>query len=108
MCPSQAIINAKYAAWLNGTLVSSGCNVVLTNTNPGPPLACGGSVMVTWTATSNCEADVECSATFTVTADNIAPTGPATIPGVVGYDACFAAAPFLLPFNAAAMAANYS
>jgi len=108
MCTSQAVINAKYTAWLEGALVSGGCNTALTHTNPPAPPATGGSVMVTWTATSNCQPNVMCSATFTVTTDNVPPTGPATIPGAVGYDGCYAAASFLLPFNAIAMAANYT
>jgi hypothetical protein len=105
---SQTIINAKYAAWLEGTLVSGGCNTILTHTNPGAPSTCGGSVTVTWTAASSCQADVVCSAMFTVPTDNIPPIGPATVPGLVGFNSCFATASALIPFDAPAMAANYT
>jgi hypothetical protein len=108
MCTSQAVINAKYNAWLEGTLISRGCNSILTHTNPGAPLACGGSVTVTWTGISSCQANVICSATFTVTPDNVPPIGPAIIPGEVGFDACSENASFLIPFNGPAMAANYT
>ncbi len=67
-CQTQAEIDTKYAAWLATVSVSGGCNTNLTNNSPGAPNACGGASTVTFTVTSDCEPDVVCSATFTVTA----------------------------------------
>jgi len=67
-CQSQSAIDAAYAAWLLTASSSGGTNPNFTNDAPqSAPAACGGSVTVTWTVTSDCEAPHNCSATFTVT-----------------------------------------
>ncbi|HEV7331534.1 MAG TPA: hypothetical protein VGN63_10890 [Flavisolibacter sp.] len=66
-CQTQAQVNSAFATWLAGVQASGGCGLSLSNGNPTAPSACGGSVMVTWTASSSCEADKTASATFTVT-----------------------------------------
>src|SRR6185503_17049921 len=69
-CQTQTAINTKFAAWLLTVQSGGGCGRVVT-TNPATPVApnaCGGSITVTWTATSDCEAPKSCSSTFTVTA----------------------------------------
>jgi hypothetical protein len=73
-CQDQAAIDAAFDLWLLTTTFTGGENPVMTNDNTGAPDACGGSTIVTWTVTSDCEADVTCSATFTVTPDNTDPT----------------------------------
>ncbi|MBK9271542.1 MAG: T9SS type A sorting domain-containing protein [Saprospiraceae bacterium] len=65
-CQDQTMINQAFSDWLNDVNVNGGCNVILTNDNTGAPDACGGNTTVSWTASSDCEADVMCSATFTV------------------------------------------
>ncbi|MBK9107817.1 MAG: hypothetical protein IPM92_05395 [Saprospiraceae bacterium] len=67
-CQTQASINTKYSNWLNSVSSMGGCSVSISNNNPGTPSACGGSVTVTFTATSSCEGPKTCSAVFTVTA----------------------------------------
>src|SRR5690606_18624146 len=83
-----ASIDAAFAAWVAGVTASGGCNAVLTNNATAAPNACtGGVATVTWTVTSDCEADVTCSAMFTVT-DIADPTvtlnGPSTLSLCVG------------------------
>ncbi|MBI5914055.1 MAG: hypothetical protein HY842_01655 [Bacteroidetes bacterium] len=65
-CQTQAQINAAYAAWLADVTTSGGCDVVVSNNSTGPPSACGGSVTVTFTATSTCDPSESCMATFSV------------------------------------------
>ena len=43
-------------------------NAVLTNNSTGAPAACGGTSTVTFTVTSDCQAPVTCTRTFTVSA----------------------------------------
>lgn len=68
-CQSQTAIQDSYDAWLLTTTASGGCNGSLTNNAPpSAPLACGGSVAVTWTYTSSCAPlTTTCTKTFTVT-----------------------------------------
>ncbi|MGN6163410.1 MAG: hypothetical protein ACTHOF_02625, partial [Flavisolibacter sp.] len=66
-CLTQAQVDAAFADWLARVTSSGGCTLVVTNDATAAPPACGGSVTVTWTAKSPCEADVIKSATFTVT-----------------------------------------
>ncbi|MFZ1423323.1 MAG: hypothetical protein WAS55_05835, partial [Saprospiraceae bacterium] len=70
-CQTQADINILFNAWLSLATVSGGCNTAISNNNTGAPLACGGTVTVTFTVTSTCEAPVTCSSTFGV--DNAPP-----------------------------------
>ncbi|HRG69157.1 MAG TPA: hypothetical protein PLS73_09940, partial [Saprospiraceae bacterium] len=65
-CQTQAAINSSYNTWLATVGVTGGCNTVVTNNSTGAPNNCGGSKTVTFTATSSCQNDVTCSATFTV------------------------------------------
>jgi hypothetical protein len=67
-CQTQAAIDAKFATWLGTATYSGGCTLSVTNNAVSAPAACGGTVTVTWTATSTCEANVVKSSTFTVTA----------------------------------------
>src|SRR6185436_11151653 len=69
-CQTQDAINTAFTSWLNSVQSGGGCGRVVT-TNPATPVApsaCGGSITVTWTATSNCEGPKTCSSTFTVAA----------------------------------------
>ena len=65
-CPDQTALNAAYSAWLASASFAGGCNATLTNDAPPNISACGGSVTVTFTVASDCEADVTCVRTFTV------------------------------------------
>ncbi|MBK7809672.1 MAG: hypothetical protein IPI50_00290 [Saprospiraceae bacterium] len=65
-CQTQSEIDTKFNDWLGNAMVNGGCNTMLTNSGGTPPDACGGSATVTFTASSDCEADVTCTATFTV------------------------------------------
>ncbi len=69
-CQTQAAIDAAFATWLTTATLSGGCGAAMTHDGLiiGAPAACGGASTVTWTATSDCEPNVTCSATFTVTA----------------------------------------
>ncbi|MBK7342084.1 MAG: hypothetical protein IPJ06_02555 [Saprospiraceae bacterium] len=73
-CQDQATVDQAFADWLTTTTYTGGKNPVMSNDNSGAPNACGGVTVVTWTVTSDCEPDVTCSATFTVTEDDIEPT----------------------------------
>ncbi len=66
---SQDSINLKFANWLSSAKVSGGCNAAVTNDHLSAPNAFGGSVTVTFTATSTCGSPVTCTATFTVNDD---------------------------------------
>jgi hypothetical protein len=65
-CQTQAIINSKFSMWLNSISVSGGCNTQVSNNNTGAPSFCGGTTTVIFTVTSDCEPNVTCTATFTV------------------------------------------
>ncbi|MBK6860350.1 MAG: T9SS type A sorting domain-containing protein [Saprospiraceae bacterium] len=67
-CQTQSSIDAKFSNWLSTVSFTGGCNVNLSNNNSGAPPACGGVVVVTYTATSTCDPTVTCSAVFSVTA----------------------------------------
>ena len=68
-CSTQAQIDAAWAAFKTSATASGGCNGSLSN-NAGanPPPKCGGTVDVTWTYTSGCEAPKTCTRTFAITA----------------------------------------
>lgn len=67
-CQSSTAIDAAFAAWLGSVSSSGGCNAVLSTSpaTPTRPDECGGVTTVTWTVASDCEADVTCTAVFTV------------------------------------------
>lgn len=65
-CQTQSEINTKFNNWLNGVLITGGCNPVVSNNNNGAPNECGGSKTVTFTVTSDCDVPKSCTATFTV------------------------------------------
>ncbi|MFZ2898090.1 MAG: hypothetical protein WA004_05680 [Saprospiraceae bacterium] len=69
-CQDQTAINTAFTAWINSFSFTGGCNASgsFDGGTPSAPLACGGSVTVTYRVTSSCEADVTCTRTFTVTA----------------------------------------
>ncbi len=94
MCLSQEEVNGLFARWLNAVTYEGGCNSMLTiePMMPEAPDHCGGSVEVTWTVASSCEADVVMSATFTVPADLEAPVIDAPADKVV----CMEALPEML------------
>jgi hypothetical protein len=74
-CRTQQQVDAAYAAWLLTAQASGGCGLgTVTNNGGSAPSACGGSKTVTFTVTSSCEGVKTCSASFTVTGDNISPT----------------------------------
>ncbi len=73
-CLTQQEVDTEFATWLSRVKVSGGNKLSVTNDNNGAPLACGGAVTVTWTASSECPEDVQDSAKFTVIADSEKPT----------------------------------
>jgi hypothetical protein len=84
-CMTQGDVNTAFTNWLNGATVNGGCGTVLTNNGTTAPSACGGSVQVTWTATSSCQSNLAQTRTFTIPASpQISVTGPADIT----YSAC--------------------
>ncbi|MBK6824632.1 MAG: hypothetical protein IPG87_17235 [Saprospiraceae bacterium] len=66
-CQTQATIDAKFNTWLGTAMFTGGCNGMMSNNSTTAPNACGGSASVTFTVTSDCEPNVTCTATFTVT-----------------------------------------
>ncbi|WP_208639303.1 hypothetical protein, partial [Tenacibaculum discolor] len=82
-CTSQEDINSAFTTWLsgfsnsggNGTVVEKyyiGENEVDVNTLEAPD-ACGGSIVLRYEVSDECEQVVSCERTFTVTADDEAP-----------------------------------
>lgn len=69
-CMSQDDVDKAFADWLKEVTHSGGCNASLTMSpeNPEAPEACGGSVTIIWTVTSDCEDPVTKSATFAIPA----------------------------------------
>ncbi|MBK7246002.1 MAG: hypothetical protein IPH98_19540 [Saprospiraceae bacterium] len=65
-CQSQASIDSLFAVWLATASATGGCNASLSNNNSGAPPECGGSRVVTFTVTSKCETNKNCTAMFTV------------------------------------------
>lgn len=63
---TQEQVNTAFADWLDDVTSTGGCNVNITNNNTGAPLACGGTVSVTFTATNTCGNGSSCTASFTV------------------------------------------
>ncbi len=104
-CQTQVAIDQAFAAWLNDVVWSGGCNASISNNNTGAPLACGGATTVTWTVTSDCEDDVTCSATFTVTD---APTLNIDCPDDANLAACQSQADVDLAFNIWLQSFGYS
>jgi hypothetical protein len=84
-CQTQSAIDGKFAAWLDEVSYSGGCNLDVTNDAGSAPSACGGSAIVTWTAESDCQADVMTSSSFTVAP---APDLSVSCPGNVSIQAC--------------------
>uniref|UniRef100_UPI001F5A4B49 T9SS type A sorting domain-containing protein n=1 Tax=Aestuariivivens sediminis TaxID=2913557 RepID=UPI001F5A4B49 len=66
-CQTQGAIDSAFATWLASVSYSGGCGAQISNNNTGAPDACGGSTTVRFTVSSDCEEDVWCEATFTVT-----------------------------------------
>ncbi|MBW6481137.1 MAG: hypothetical protein K0B37_17040, partial [Bacteroidales bacterium] len=70
-CMTQEDVDAAYTEFVNGASYQGGCNGNLTIDSPldAPPF-CGGSVVVTWTVTSNCDGEedlfVQEARTFTI------------------------------------------
>ncbi len=65
-CQKQADINAAFLAWKSTSTFTGGCNAVLSS-NGQAPNVCGGSVTVTFTATSTCERIITaCTSLFMV------------------------------------------
>ncbi|HMT53673.1 MAG TPA: hypothetical protein PKC06_10470, partial [Saprospiraceae bacterium] len=66
-CQTQAAVNTAFTTWLSTVSASGGCGTIsYSNNNTGAPLACGGNVTVTFTATDACSQTQTCSAIFTV------------------------------------------
>jgi hypothetical protein len=79
-CMTQEEVNNAFTHWLNDAIVTGGCKVVLTNNGNNAPSACGGSIQVTWTAKSNCYAELTRTRTFTIpVSPQVSVTGPANI-----------------------------
>ncbi|MBE0423912.1 MAG: hypothetical protein IBX66_08225, partial [Lutibacter sp.] len=86
VCSTQEEINAAFAAWKTSFSYADGVTpIVESYAYTGgavigdnlstflPPDRCGGTVSVTYTATDSCEQTASCTATFTVTPDEVAP-----------------------------------
>jgi hypothetical protein len=87
-CQLQSVINQKFDDWLETTTFSGGCNASISYEiihRSSSVDACGDFVEVTWTVSSDCEDDVECTATFSVDA---AEPLVANCPGDVSLSAC--------------------
>gem|GEM_PF-1181069 len=69
-CQTQAVIDAKFVAWLATATASGGCIGALSNNGTGAPDVCtGGTSTVTFTYNSSCAPlATNCTATFTVAA----------------------------------------
>jgi hypothetical protein len=65
-CQTQLAVDAAFASWLASANVTGGCNSSLTNDATTAPSACGGVATVTFTATSDCQAPIVETRTFTV------------------------------------------
>ncbi|MEP7196530.1 MAG: T9SS type A sorting domain-containing protein [Saprospiraceae bacterium] len=79
-CQNQTTIDSKFAAWKTTATFTGGCGGVLSNSSGSAPPFCGGSTTITFTVTSDCQAPVNCNATFTVTdAPAVAITCPANV-----------------------------
>ncbi|MEP7197660.1 MAG: T9SS type A sorting domain-containing protein [Saprospiraceae bacterium] len=96
-CQSQAVIDAKFAAWKNTASFTGGCNGVLTNSSGAPPNACGGNTFVTYSVTSSCQVPVTCNASFNVTPS---PLLVVTCPPSVTEASCQSQATINAKFNA--------
>ena len=85
-CSTQADINAAFATWKTGFSYADGVPpitesysytggaVIGSNINSLlPPDICGGTVSITYTVTDFCDQTESCTATFTVTPDEVAP-----------------------------------
>jgi len=70
-CLNQTAVDAAFADWLDDVVYGGGCNPVLDDGSPSAPDYCGGSTMVTFNVTSDCEGPVIDTATFTVLAPDL-------------------------------------
>jgi hypothetical protein len=88
-CMKQSDVVAAFNNWLGSVQSSGGCNAVLKRypEYPTAPSLCGGVKTVTWTVTSNCEAPVSKTRTFTIPE---APPVVLTVPENYLVDACSA------------------
>jgi hypothetical protein len=69
---SQSAINAALNNWLNSASVSGGCNATIMNSGGSAPDRCtGGTLIVVFTVTSDCESASSCTQTFTVPASTL-------------------------------------
>jgi len=86
-CTSQGYINTAFAEWLAEAEYEGGCGAQWSTFPAAPtaPDACGDSVMVIWTVTSDCEEDVKDSAYFKV---DMAPEVMLWVPNDTIIDAC--------------------
>ncbi|MCC6815948.1 MAG: T9SS type A sorting domain-containing protein, partial [Saprospiraceae bacterium] len=76
-CQSQTEIDNKFNTWKNSVSFTGGCSGILSNSGENAPNACGGSVTITFTVSSDCESEKTCASTFTV---NNAPSVILTCP----------------------------
>lgn len=62
-CQSQGVINTAFSTWLGSFSFTGGCGASgsFDGGSPVAPLACGGSVTVTYRVTSTCEVDAVCT-----------------------------------------------
>ncbi|MFV0592963.1 MAG: T9SS type A sorting domain-containing protein [Draconibacterium sp.] len=65
-CSSEAEIAAEFDSWLDSVKYGGGCNTMIGDGDPSAPDSCGGEVMVYWSVSSECEADLVDSAVFVV------------------------------------------
>ncbi|MEO6190628.1 MAG: T9SS type A sorting domain-containing protein [Saprospiraceae bacterium] len=65
-CQTQAAVDTAFANWKATASISGGCNAVLSNNGGTAPNKCGGSTTITFTAKSDCDSTLTCTATFTV------------------------------------------
>ncbi len=84
-CQSQAAINAAFGIWKAKFTFTGGCGTVATDLSAiAPPNACGGTIVVNYSATDICGQVRNCSAIFTIDApSNVLQEPSFTVPADV-------------------------
>ncbi len=80
-CFSATELDSMFSAWKSTASYSGGCNAFLTYEQGPPPSSCGGSSAVIFTAISECDSSLQCTAIFKV--DSASPLQLICPPSVV-------------------------
>jgi uncharacterized repeat protein (TIGR01451 family) len=78
-CTNQDVVEIAFSDWLTSALVIGGCHGVTLTRIPEDPIApsyCGGSTIVTWVASSECNDDITLTRTFTIPGSPVLLTVP--------------------------------